>query len=213
VHDRRINGQVHTFGNHGALWMNAMTWFDHATGSIWTQPWGRALTGDFKGTQLKLLPFSLVPWATWKAQHPDTLALVAEGRLGFTPGQTPTDDFVAGIALGDVARGYYYPALAGEGVINDVLNSIPLLLFTDPETRSISIFVRQLSDGTLLTFSRAGDHLVDDQTGSVWDTTRGIAIEGELKGQGLREIPYVSSYDWAWLDFYPQSDFYTQESS
>ncbi len=186
-----------------------MTWFDHATGSIWTQPWGRALTGEFKGTQLKLLPFSLVPWSTWKAEHPKTLALVVEGSSGFAPGQSPDDNFVAGVAIGDAARAYPYPALADAGIIQDELNGIPLLIFTDSDTRNISIFVRQLSDGTLLTFSQLDDQLVDDQTGSIWNPTRGVATAGELVGEGLREIPYISSFDWAWRDFYPQTDFYS----
>ena len=190
-----------------------MTWFDHATGSIWTQPWGRALTGDFKGTQLKLLPFSLVPWATWQAEHPETLALIANGGVGFTPGQSPENNFVAGVALGEVARAYYFPVLADEGLIQDELNGVPLLLFTDADMRSIHIFVRQLGDGTRLTFSMVGDQLVDDQTGSIWNATRGVATDGVLKGAGLREIPYISSYDWAWRDFYPHTDFYGQTRS
>jgi len=35
VHNRRIDGATDTFGNEGALFMNAMTWWDWEAGSIW----------------------------------------------------------------------------------------------------------------------------------------------------------------------------------
>ncbi|NDJ86880.1 MAG: DUF3179 domain-containing protein [Chloroflexi bacterium] len=81
-------------------------------------------------------------------------------------------------------------------------------LSVNPGTRSIHIYIRQLPDGTELRFSGNTDRLVDDQTGSVWNPNRGVATEGELTGQGLREIPYISSFDWAWEDLYPHTDFY-----
>ncbi|NDJ75999.1 MAG: DUF3179 domain-containing protein [Chloroflexi bacterium] len=205
MHDRRIDGDTYVFGNHGALWMNAMTWWDHQTESIWSQPWGRAIAGPLKGTQLRIIPFSLVPWGTWKAEHPDTLALFPPQSYS---GQRVGDGFVAGVAIGDAARAYPYSVIAEAVVINDVLNGIPLLIHTNPETRSIHIFVRQLSDGTELTFSGDAEQLVDTETGSTWDPVRGLATGGELQGQGLREIPYISSFPDAWLDFYPLSDFY-----
>jgi hypothetical protein len=209
VHDRQIDDETYTFGNHGALWMNAMTWWDHETQSIWTQPWGRALEGPLKGTQLKLLPFSLVPWGTWVEEHPDTVIL---DEPGFYSQQPPSDDFVLGVAFGEVARAYPYPDVVEAGMINDELNGVPLMLHANPDTRAVHIFARQLPDGTVLTFTENGQALVDEQTNSTWDPVRGVATDGLLSGQGLREIPYVSSYDWAWLDFYPESDFYGDEN-
>ena len=109
-----------------------MTWFDHQTSSIWTQPWGQALAGELKGTQLQILPFSLVPWATWKAEHPDTLALLPDRIYGIQPA---SDGFVVGVALGDDARGYDYRALIREGgIINDRLGEIPLVVHVNAST-------------------------------------------------------------------------------
>lgn len=39
--------------------------------------------GPLQGGRLELLAMSIVPWGTWLAQHPDTLAL--EIRDGFNP--------------------------------------------------------------------------------------------------------------------------------
>jgi len=188
--------------------MNAMTWYDHETQSIWTQPLGRALTGPLKGTQLKIIPYSLVPWSTWREEHPDTLALIAE-RGSFRGQEPPTDNFVIGVAIGDVARGYVYPAVANRIVVNDQLGDIPVVVHVNPENRNIHVFSRELNDGTVLTFTGDENQLIDEATGSVFDPSRGIGLAGEYSGVGLRELPYISSFDWAWLDFYPHTDFYT----
>ena len=52
------------------------------------------------------------------------------------------------------------------------------------------------------------DHIIDLETGSVWDLSRDWAKEGLLAGEGLQPLPSLSSYDWAFEDFYPQGDFY-----
>ena len=65
-----------TFGNQGALYMRAMTWWDHKTESIWSQPLGTALEGPLEGTELTLIPASIIPWETWLDTHPETTVVV-----------------------------------------------------------------------------------------------------------------------------------------
>jgi hypothetical protein len=38
------------------------------------------------------------------------------------------------------------------------------------------------------------------------DLPRGLAVNGPLRGQGLQPIPSLTAFDWAWFDFYPDSD-------
>ena len=75
VHRRELNGEVLVFGNQGALWGNAMTWWDHATGTVWSQPLGEAIIGPLKGETLELMASQVTSWATWTKDHPDTVAL------------------------------------------------------------------------------------------------------------------------------------------
>lgn len=56
VRRREIDGEPVLFGNHGALYGNALTMFDHATGSVWSQISGEALLGPLSGDRLELLP-------------------------------------------------------------------------------------------------------------------------------------------------------------
>ena len=77
-----------------------------------------------------------------------------------------------------------------------------------PAPRSIHLYVRQLPDGTELTFTGSDTELVDEQTGTVWNPVNGLALAGELQGEALRELPYISSFHRDWQVFYPHTDFF-----
>lgn len=207
VHVRTVNGKTEVFGNQGALFMNAMTWWDHTTNSVWSQVWGRAIEGPLKGTELELLPAQTVPWGTWKAQYPDTL-LMTNGLGGFRfRGETFQPNYVIGVELQGAARAYPYQKAADERVINDSLNGRPLVVVVNPETKAVAVFLRQV-DERILTFVWENEQLVDRETGSVWDPVRGLALRGPQQGQALRALPYVPAFPSAWRDFYPQTTFY-----
>ena len=77
----------------------------------------------------------------------------------------------------------------------------------DAATKAIHAYVRKVLDDELH-FTLKDGNLVDDRTGSIWDSATGIGLEGPLKEQTLRQVPYMTSFDWAWRDFYPHSQFY-----
>jgi hypothetical protein len=195
----------HTFGNAGALVMNAMTWYDHETQSVWSQPVGLAFRGPLKGTQLELLPFQLTTWSNWVESYPDTLVMVNDvNRLGnIRQGFQP--NFVIGLIIDDQAKAYYYEDVEAAGVINDTLAEVPIIVWA--ENNDYTAYIRKLGNQTL-TFKIDNGLLVDQETGSVWDISRGLAKDGPLTGEGLQPVPSLSSYDWAFRDFYPGADFY-----
>ena len=195
----------HTFGNAGALVMNAMTWYDHETQSVWSQPVGLAFRGPLKGTELELLPFQLTTWSNWVENYPQTLVMVNDvNRLGnIRQGFQP--NFVIGLVINDQSKAYYYEDVEAAGVINDTLAGIPVLVWA--ENNEYQAYIRQQGDQTL-TFKIENGLVVDQETGSVWDISRGLAKEGPLAGEGLQPVPSLSSFDWAFKDFYPQGDFY-----
>ena len=207
------------FGNQGALFMRAMTWWDHKTQSIWSQPWGSAIAGPLKDHALTLIPASIVPWSTWLAGHPDTTVLGNDLEFGRYRVQTSTDDFVIGVALEDNATAYHYEDASGLRIINDKVGTHPIVVFVDPDTREINVFLRRIREAgaydsgpSELVFALGGDGQVTDiETGSKWDTKLGAAIEGSLKGTVLQQIPYITSFDWAWEDFFPHTSFYETE--
>ncbi len=187
--------------------MNAMTWYDHETRSIWSQPWGRALEGEQRGVELFLLPSQITTWASWKEEHPNTLVMTNDmSRLSFRQGFDP--DFVIALLLADNSKAYYYRDVANETIINDFLGDVPVLVWAANE--NYHTYVRQV-DEQELTFEIEDGELVDMESGSVWDIGLGLAVEGPLKGGSLQPVPSSSAYDWAWLDFYPETEFYVPE--
>jgi hypothetical protein len=204
VHDRRIDGETHIFGNAGGLMMNAMTWWDHETGSIWSQPWGRSIDGELKGTELFLLPSQVTTWGAWKAEHPNSLAMINDvGGFGFREEFDP--DFVIGLILDGRAGAYYYRDVEAAGIVNDALGDIPIFVWA--AGNNFHAYIRVAGD-QVLTFRLENGELTDEETGSTWDISRGLATAGPLKGESLQQVPGSTSFDWAWLDFYPEAVFY-----
>ncbi|RMF71887.1 MAG: DUF3179 domain-containing protein [Acidobacteria bacterium] len=144
VWDRRVGGRTLTFGVSGLLLDSNTLLYDRADGggeSLWTQLTGRAVAGPAagRGEALALVPAEVVPWAAWRARHPDTVVLkpdpalfklyrrdpygayYGDGRLRFPvvpsprPGHPAAKDRVVAIAAG--GRWWVLPwaALAGAG--------------------------------------------------------------------------------------------------
>ena len=184
--------------------MNAMTWYDHRTESIWSQPWGRAIEGPYKGVELFPLPFQLTSWRAWRGENPDTLVMT--NNLSFAGrSQTFDEDFVVGLLLAGDSSAYYYRDIVQEGVINDALGDTPIFVWAADE--KFHAYIRQVK-GQTLTFYVEDGSLRDRETGSTWNVARGLATEGPLQGEGLQPVPAVSAFDWAWRDFYPETELY-----
>lgn len=211
MHDRRIDGEAHTFGNYGALYKNAMTWYDHETRSTWSQPIGTALAGPYEGVRLEMIPTEVVPWETWRREHPDTVVLDVGARpfgpRGLDPFGGTRGDYVVGVALGDVAKAYPFDVVSQRIAVNDAVGDLPVVVYANPEDRSVHIFVRRVGESTL-TMRWSDGRLVDEETGTRWDPSKGLGREGPLAGELLKELPYSTAYDWAWRDFYPHTEEY-----
>ena len=187
--------------------MRAMTWWDHKTDSIWSQPWGMAIDGPLKGVTLDLIPAGVVPWSTWLEDHPETRVLKAPGGLFGPRRERFTEGYVIGVTLGEHSKAYPFSAAAELGIVNDRVGPFPVVVLADRETKAVHVYLRVAVD-TELEFDLVEGQLVDRQTGTRWDAARGLAVEGLLEGELLQQMPYITSFDWAWEDFYPDSEFY-----
>ena len=188
-------------GNQGALWGNAMTWWDHDTGSIWSQPLGEAIAGPLKGERLELLPVSLNDWSTWRAAHPETLALDVVSR---GPGGFDLQRMAIVVDFGSEAAAYPIPDLQSVGLVNDSVAGVPIAVVTDPEDPdSWTVFSRVLDDRTV-TLAVDGTSIVDTDTGSEWDPVIGLALSGPLQGERLDVLPGFTSFPADFFTFWPE---------
>ena len=190
VHRREVDEEVLVFGNQGALWNNAMTWWDHDTGSIWSQPLGEALAGPRKGQTLELLPSEFTTWGSWRAEHPHTLALDAPGdATGFD-----LKDFLIVVDFTDDVRGYPVSDLRRVGVANDVVAGVELAVVSDPaDPQGWAVFSRRLDD-VVLEFEVVEGILRDVATGSTFDPVTGRGLTGDFKGRLLDRLPALTSF-------------------
>lgn len=206
VHRREVNDETLVFGIHGALWGNAMTWWDHDTGSIWSQPLGEAIAGPRKGQTLELFPVTFTSWAAWLDAHPESLALSAPAaRTGFD-----LEDFYIVVDFSDEAVAYPVDELQGLGVVNDVVAGLEIAVVSDPaEPQRWTVLSRRLDDRSVELFMDDGK-LKDYETETVWDPVRGIAVEGPLKGEILDTLPALTSFPGDYSTFWPDGVVWQQ---
>jgi len=199
VHRRELNGEELILGNQGALWGNAMTWWDHDTGSVWSQPIGEAILGPRKGERLELLPSTLSTWQGWRSAHPETLALDVNGfRSGFD-----LDDMAVVADLGTETVAYSIPALRDVGVVNDVIAGTEVAVVIDPDDPGRwAVFSRQL-DSDVVDLEMSVEGLVDIATGTVFDPFLGVGRSGPLADQVLDKLPAFTSFPADYRTFFP----------
>jgi hypothetical protein len=76
--DRTQNGQVLDFGVSSLLHNSDLVMYDRQTESLWQQITGEAFAGKSRGSQLRTLPLSMIPWSNWRQQYPDARVLTVE---------------------------------------------------------------------------------------------------------------------------------------
>ncbi len=199
VHRRELNGEEIVLGNQGALWGSAMTWWDHETGSIWSQPIGEAIVGPLKGQQLELLPSTLTTWEAWRTAHPETRALDIDGwRTAFD-----LADMAIVIDLETESAAYAVTALRTAGVVNDTVAGVDVAVVIDPDDDARWVVFSRLLDDTAVELELTDAGLVDKATGSVFDPFLGVGKSGPLGDQTLDRLPAFTSFPEDYFTFFP----------
>lgn len=176
-----------------------MTWWDHSTGSVWSQPLGEAIMGPRKGERLQLLASTLTTWQAWRDKHPDTLALDAHGwATGFH-----LEDMTIVVDMGSEAVSYRIPDLRKVGVVNDVVGGVEIAVVIDPEDPARwAVFSRRLDDSVVI-LELAPEGLIDKASGTLFDPFIGRGISGPLEDQMLDRLPAFTAFPDDYLTFYP----------
>ncbi len=236
MYDRRIAGKELTFGVSGKLHANNLVMYDHQTDSLWSHLVGAAITGPQKGKKLKLLESILTSWETWRRLYPGTKVLTHGSTPWFGSLRDPYEsyyrsadtgilptrlsdnriypkEFVLGIVIDGKARAYPFSVLSRQPVVNDVFQTVPLLVAFEQESATVKVFTRRV-EGRIPSFKRTqmtekkGLFLVDDATDSIWDGLTGRAIQGRLKGQKLDPFPVTPAFWFGWVDHYPKTEIF-----
>lgn len=199
VHRRSAGEETLLFGNQGDLYGNAMTWWDHGTGSVWSQPLGEAILGPRKGERLDLLASTLTTWQAWRDKHPDTLALDVHGwATGFH-----LEDMAIVVDMGTDVVSYRIPDLRKVEVVNEVVGGVEIAVVIDPEDPARwAVFSRRLDDSVVI-LELAREGLIDTVSGTVFDSFTGRGVSGPLEDQMLDRLPAFTAFPDDYFTFYP----------
>jgi hypothetical protein len=198
VHRRELDGREIVLGNQGALWKGAMTWWDHETGSIWSQPLGKAIAGPLEGATLELMPSTLTTWEAWRGAHPATQALDTPGwATGFD-----LADMAIVIDLGTESAAYPIATLRKVGIVNDVVGGVELAVVIDPDDPARwAVFSRQLDSG-VVDLELTGAALLDTVSGTRFDPFTGRALS--RNAGSLDRLPAFTIFLDDYARFFPR---------
>ncbi len=204
VHRREIDGREIVLGNHGALWGNAMTWYDHETGSIWSQPIGEAILGPLEGATLELLPSTLTRWGDWRASNPDTFAFDAPSQnSGFS-----LETMAVVVELGDHSVAFPVPAVRDLGVANGEVGEVPVAVTVAPDGDNWAVFSRRLDD-RVVELTIEADALVEVGGKGRWSAVNGLGLDGT--DENLDLLPGFTSFPGDYVTFYPGGAFWQED--
>lgn len=87
--DRRFDGRVFDFGTTGRLRYSNLIMYDRQTESWWQQAGGDAIAGEYTGQQLTFLPVSIIAWADFKINFPNSKVLSRDTGYDRNYGRNP----------------------------------------------------------------------------------------------------------------------------
>ena len=192
MYARELGDQELTFGVSGKLIMNALVMYDHQTETLWSQFLSLGVDGPLTGTRLDLVAALQTDWGTWRGLHPDTTALFTGwipqtdqytgyyGRNGAgILGESNSDkrlgrkELVLGVAEGGETKAYAMASLQIDGLVNDVVGGLPVVVIGDPSGKTATAFERTVGGRGLTSApqvtSDGGQAMIDQQTKTIWD--------------------------------------------
>jgi len=94
--DARVDGQRLRFGVSGLLRKSDLVMWDRQSETLWQQISGTGVIGEYAGTELALVPTSIVSFGDFSATHPDGLSLSRETGFGTSYGTNPYTGYSSG---------------------------------------------------------------------------------------------------------------------
>ena len=203
---------------------------DRETGSVWSHLDGEAIDGPLTGAEMEFIPILLSTWGDWRDLHPGTVVLsddtpfrsrYRDVEVGM-PNPRGGEDLLYGddrlkaeeLVLGVISEESYaaYPLfeLSGtDGIVNDTIDQLPIVIFYDAESNSATAFSRVI-DGREAQFELVGSdpfRARDNVTNTTWNIT-GAGVAGAAEGDALDfVVAYVSEW-YGWSAYHPDTTLF-----
>ena len=191
------------------LWKRSLIMYDKETSSYWSQILGRSMDGELLGKTLEQIPAVITDWDHWKRSHPTTTVLwMSRSHKAFTVNYYQGyHNYVLGISTESGAYAWRLSDLLSRPVLNDSLDSKPVVVAFDERSVTARLYSRKLND-KILEFDFVDNQMIDTATKSHWDPVSGKCVFGEHLDKRLQPLPAFISFFDAWKRFQPESKFW-----
>jgi Protein of unknown function (DUF3179) len=139
VYARKVGERTLTFSHPGFALDDALPLEDVETRTLWSQPTGFALLGEFAGRRLTLIPSVLTTFGEWIAGHPGTEfvwptidpalplhpSVLNRAVAAIQPDQR-VQSLVGIVVIGDERRAYSFRRMKERIVVLDTVDSVPM---------------------------------------------------------------------------------------
>lgn len=225
--DRKVNGEVTTFGVSGLLHNNNLIPYDRLTDSNWSQMLMESISGDKAGTPIKTHMVVETTWESWQTMYPNTKVLSRNtghsrnydrypygnykntDELHF-PVQNKDDRLhrkkrVLGVIVNENAKVYKIEDFGQSvTVIQDEVNNQELVIAGSNELNFAVAFEQSLTD-TTRSFTPVQDDLpivMEDEQGNRYNVF-GEVVKGPQEGEQLTHANSYIGYWFSWAAFFP----------
>jgi hypothetical protein len=140
-------------------------------------------------------------------------AVLAAAAVGGAQGTTPeASEAVIALSFRGSHRAYPLGIFADRRIVNDVVGSMEIAVYHDPE-RDLSTAWFRTVFGEPIEFSAAANGILAEDLTTItrWDMTTGVAVAGNLVGQRLVPIPFTKTGWGAWIAVHPEAQVYRPE--
>ncbi|MEX2606709.1 MAG: DUF3179 domain-containing protein [Kiritimatiellia bacterium] len=160
VFNRKIDGQVRSFGVSGLLYNSDVLMYDRETESLWSQLKMEGVSGSGRGKKLEWMTSDLMTWSAWRGKYPEGEVLstdtghrrdynaspyqdyFASNRVMFPVdssrirGRLRDKEFVLGVIVGDTPKAYRMEELPKQnGELRDRIQTRDLVIHYDAEAK------------------------------------------------------------------------------
>lgn len=205
VYDRRLNGEVLSFGNTGRIRHAVMVMYDHALESWWQQFTGEAIVGAQAGAMLRALPARLESLTRFRARAPRGWVMIPADVMQQPYGETP---YFGTDALWDTQS----PNLVHERYPSDLPDTVsPLTRVVVVGDRAWSLdhlrtFGHVETDGLILTW-QPGQNSIHDSAWIPAGRDVGNIVVQKIAADGtLRDVVYDVTFVFAFRNFRPDGE-------
>jgi len=216
------------FGVSGLLYNSNLILYDRETDSNWSQMLQMSVSGPRAGEVPARIQVIETRLDTLRAMYPNALVMTRETSYTRNYDQSPYGPYlineillfpvstmdnrlsrktrVIGIHSDTDSKVYQIDSFgAATQTINEQFEGQSIVVVGNTAQNIATIYDRELSDGTILTFSPLQDalpNLMSDDEGNVWNVF-GTAVSGPRAGEQLGMTRSFTSLWFAWVAFFP----------